>query len=177
MKGKGTAILLLGIVAFLCVGGVVSLSAPSASREGSSRNFLGVLAIILLGALALVAAVPRVDDTRREPMLRLVRANFTRLNPKFGKIPLFSGDGAYTDNKSVITLCLKDPVTQQPYDSNTVTFVALHKLAHVVSKNIGHGDEFLQNFEDLRERAQRLGFFDPRQPITQTYCGTSGTSE
>lgn len=114
---------------------------------------------------------PRIDDTQREPLLQLVRSNFSKLNKQYAQIPLYSGSSAYTDNKTVITLCLSDPETGVPYDENTIMYVALHELAHVVSTNIGHGKEFRKNFATLLARAHKLGFYDPTKPIATTYCG------
>ena len=124
-----------------------------------------------VGVVLVCVGWPRDDDTKREPILSLVRNNFKKINPKFGNIPLFSGKGAYTDNKSEITLCLVDPDTNQEYDPNTIMYVALHELAHVVSEGIGHGEEFRQNFSKLLLEGEKLGFYDPTKPMTTTYCG------
>ena len=110
----------------------------------------------------------------KEPLLHQVRRNFKKIDSKFNSIPLYSGDGAYTDNKSEITLCLADPKTNKEYDSNTIMYVALHELAHVISKEIGHGEEFRQNFSKLLLEGEKLGFYDPSKPMTTTYCGMKG---
>ena len=140
----------------------------SALLAGSDGPAFRRRALLLLLFLAL--RKPR-DDTNSVPLLRLVRANFAKLDPKFAEIPLHAGTSAYTDNKSVITLCLADPATGVSYDINTLMYVALHELAHVISVGIGHGEEFLANFAKLRERAEQLGVYDSSKPIAKTYCG------
>ena len=107
------------------------------------------------------------------PQLHEVRANFTKLDEKYGTIPLREGDSAYTENKEVITLCLKSPDTGEYYDMNTVMYVALHELAHVVSKGKGHGEEFKKNFMELLRRGALMGFYDPSKRLPSNYCGTT----
>src|SRR4029079_14269048 len=103
--------------------------------------------IIITVAAFVVAAVLLYRYSSRQyfstnnPMLSEVRANFSKLDPEYAKIPLREGDSAYTENKEVITLCLVDPESKKQYDLNTVMYVAIHELAHVVSKNTGHGPE------------------------------------
>ena len=105
------------------------------------------------------------------PILNHIRDNFTQLDPEYAKIPLREGNSAYTENKTVITLCIKNPETGRYYDINTIMYVALHELAHIVSKTHGHNDEFKRNFSTLLRQAARKGIYDPRKPIPTTYCG------
>ena len=115
------------------------------------------------------------DESRDNPLLGNVRNNFMKINPEFGKIPLQSSrTESYTDNKKLIVLCIQDPNTNEYYSMNTIMYVALHELAHVLTKNwdLGedHGAEFRQNFDKLLKRGEQLGFYDPRIPIPPTYC-------
>ena len=54
---------------------------------------------------------------------------------------------------------------------NTLMYVALHELAHVVNSTHGHDDEFKKNFAKLLERATQLGIYDPTKPLPEYYCG------
>jgi len=164
---KGVFFLAIAAGSLTCAAGIV-LQSPKAKKP-----YITASAFLALSVVLVVLAWPKPDHTKREPLLQAVRSNFAKLNPKFAKIPLYAGKGAYTDNKEKITLCLTDPVTNQPYDANTIMYVALHELAHVISHGVGHGKEFMENFERLRQRASVLGFFDPSVPITKTYCGTT----
>jgi hypothetical protein len=109
-------------------------------------------------------------SSSKHPLLDQVRENFRKLDPKFANIPLKSGDSAYTENKEVITLCLVDPETGKEYGINTIMYVAIHELAHVVSKTQGHGEEFRKNFANLLRQSASLGIYDPRKPIPVNYC-------
>lgn len=107
-----------------------------------------------------------------DPMLAQVRANFAKLNPRYAEIPLRTGDSAYTENKEVITLCLVNPDTGKYYDLNTIMYVSLHELAHVITREgeEEHGEVFKKNFADLLRKGADIGIYNPRKPIPATYC-------
>lgn len=130
--------------------------------------------LVMVVCLVMIAAFvlrPRSYYSHDHPMLDVVRENFSKLNPEYAKIPLREGDSAYTENKSVITLCLKDPETGGYYDMNTIMYVALHELSHMVSKTHGHNQEFRENFSTILRQAASKGIYDPQQSIPVTYCG------
>ena len=51
--------------------------------------------------------------------------------------------------------------TNSIIDINTLTYVALHELAHVCSESIGHTPEFWDNFKFLLIEAEKLGYYKP----------------
>ena len=170
MKRVSTIILILGILSILCA----LWALPIGAQKRGTQSTFGSLVLFVVGIVLIYIGWPRDDDTSKEPILQHVRKNFKKINPEFKNIPLYSGKGAYTDNKSEITLCVTDPDTRTQYDSNTIMYVALHELAHVVSKGIGHGEEFRQNFSQLLLEGEKLGFYDSSKPMTTTYCGMKG---
>ena len=110
-------------------------------------------------------------DVSRHPILLQVRENFGKISSEYTKIPLREGDSAYTENKEVITLCLKDPATGKYYDMNTIMYVALHELAHVICEAHGHGEEFKKKFAKLLRYAAKIHIYDPKIGMSHTYCG------
>ena len=58
-------------------------------------------------------------------------------------------------------------------DLNTLTFVGIHELAHCMSKNIGHKDEFWQNFRFLLKNAVKIDIYKPvdYKKNNAIYCG------
>ena len=58
-------------------------------------------------------------------------------------------------------------------DENTLTFVGIHELGHVMSKSIGHKDEFWQNFKFLLEIAVKHKLYTPidYKKNPKQYCG------
>ena len=167
MKRVSLIIFILGVLSILCALGTFR----GGVQKRNTQTTVGSGILFFVGVVLVVMGWPREDDAKKEPILGHVRKNFKKINPKFEPIPLYSGKGAYTDNKSEITLCLADPSTNKEYDSNTIMYVALHELAHVISKDIGHGEEFRQNFSKLLLEGEKLGFYDPSKPMTTTYCG------
>jgi hypothetical protein len=75
-----------------------------------------------------------------------------------------------TINKSTIHLCTKDPRNGQEYDKNTLMFVVLHELAHVLCEDIGHSEKFLTINTSLLNYAIQKGLYDPSKPFVKNYC-------
>jgi hypothetical protein len=82
---------------------------------------------------------------------------------------------AYSENKGEkVAFCLnKTKNGNKLIDLDTLTFVSLHELAHVMTTSIGHKQDFWQNFKFLLENAKAAKIHDPvdykKQP--QEYCG------
>ncbi len=88
---------------------------------------------------------------------------------------------AYSENKGQkIAFCLnkKKENDNNLIDENTLMFVALHEMAHVASKSIGHNDEFWDNFKFLIEEATEAQLYNPidYSKENQEYCGMNITS-
>jgi hypothetical protein len=86
---------------------------------------------------------------------------------------------AYSVNKgSELSICLRKKGTNAFIDTNTVRFVAIHELAHVMSKSTGHTDEFWDNMKFLLEKAMSAGLYVAtdykERPVD--YCGIQITS-
>lgn len=77
---------------------------------------------------------------------------------------------SYTINKKIIHLCTKDPRNGKYYDKNTLMFVVLHELAHVLCNDIGHTEDFLIINSALLNHAVKNGFYDPSKPFVKNYC-------
>ena len=86
-------------------------------------------------------------------------------------------DGAkytsYSVNKGEkISICIrsKDNVM---IDDNTILFVVIHELAHVMTDEVGHTPLFWSNMKFLLEKAERIGIYKPinyeKEPVQ--YCG------
>lgn len=109
----------------------------------------------------------------RENVKRLVE-NF---NPKTIKETLPTSEyTAYSENKGEkIAFCLnkKKGNDNNLIDANTLTFVAIHEVGHVMTESVGHGEEFWNNFRFLLQNAVNLGIYKPvdykKEPTG--YCG------
>ena len=82
---------------------------------------------------------------------------------------------AYSENKGEkIAFCLN--TTKQGtdlIDINTLTFVALHELSHIMTSSVGHKQEFWQNFKFLLENAKAANIYQPidYKNSPKEYCG------
>lgn len=86
---------------------------------------------------------------------------------------------AYSENKGEkMAFCVtKKKNGTELIDENTITFVAIHELAHVGTKSVGHKDEFWENFKFLLENAKEIGVYTPEdyKKKPQEYCGMNIT--
>jgi hypothetical protein len=82
---------------------------------------------------------------------------------------------AYSENKGEkIAFCLNTTKEgNKLIDLNTLTFVALHELSHIMTLSVGHKQEFWQNFKFLLENAKAAGIYDPvdYKKNPREYCG------
>ena len=82
---------------------------------------------------------------------------------------------AYSENKGEkIAFCTTTTKTgTKLIDENTLTFVAIHELGHVMSESVGHNKEFWENFKFLLKNAVKIGIYQPvdykKKP--KKYCG------
>jgi hypothetical protein len=84
---------------------------------------------------------------------------------------------AYSENKGEkLAFCLNQSKNgTKLIDINTLTFVALHELSHIMTESVGHKQEFWQNFKFLLENAKEAGIYAPidYKKYPQQYCGMS----
>src|SRR5437868_7275524 len=132
-----------------------------------NKGIFLVLAV-LFAVIAAFTMIPRNYYSDNHPLINEIRKRLALLSPEYASIPMRIGKRSFTEDKSVITLCIEDPKTGKLYDINTLMYVSLHELAHVVTKADGdesHADEFKGNFSKLLKEAARKRIYDPRQPI------------
>ena len=108
------------------------------------------------------------------------RENVKRLAEKFNPKKISetlptSKYTAYSENKGE-KLAFCTTTTKEGsklIDENTLSFVAIHELGHVMTESIGHTKEFWQNFKFLLKNAVKIGIYEPvdykKKP--KKYCG------
>ena len=84
---------------------------------------------------------------------------------------------AYSENKGEkLAFCLNTTKEgNKLIDINTLTFVALHELTHIMTVSVGHKQEFWQNFKYLleNEKEARIYYTIDYKKKPQQYCGMS----
>ena len=83
---------------------------------------------------------------------------------------------AYSENKGEkLAFCLnkKKEDGSKLIDINTLTFVAIHELSHIMTKSEGHKQVFWQNFKFLLEAAKEANIYQPvdYKKNPEPYCG------
>lgn len=113
------------------------------------------------------------QEIDKKPIKRLIE----RYNPdKIIEILPTSKYTAYSENKGEkIALCA---TTKRDggdiIDENTLMFVVLHELAHIMTVSVGHTKEFWDNFKQLIIYAEKVKIYKPVDYSKKTghYCGT-----
>ena len=119
----------------------------------------------------LVKGLNENDDSKGE-YIKQLKASF---NPEYitENIP-GSLYVAYSVNKGEeLSLCIRDKSSEKFIDDNTVIFVAIHELAHIMTPETGHTPLFWDNMKFLLEQASSQGIYMPvdysQSPVE--YCG------
>ena len=92
-----------------------------------------------------------------------------------------SSDTSYSENKGQkIVVCLRDKTKAPQYpliDQNTIMFVMLHEMAHLMTETIGHTQEFWTNFRRILGDAVQIGIYTPVNYASRPtpYCGMTIT--
>ncbi len=86
---------------------------------------------------------------------------------------------SYSVNKGEkIVFCIRQKDENESFvDINTITFVAIHELAHIMTKSVGHTEEFWKNFKLLLEESITIGVYT-KEKYSQNpkeYCGIKVT--
>ena len=116
------------------------------------------------------------NDEKSSAVKRLLK-NFRPDN--ITESPRSSKFTSYSVNKGEkIVFCLRSrDENEKLIDINTLTFVALHELAHVMTKSVGHTEEFWSNFRYLLKNSIKLGIYKyqdfRKKPVK--YCGITIT--
>jgi hypothetical protein len=87
---------------------------------------------------------------------------------------------SYSVNKGEkLVLCLRSKTNQHDFiDENTLFFVALHEISHIMTLSIGHTEEFWENFRFLLKEATSLGMYKcvDYDNMPKSYCGIKITN-
>ena len=86
---------------------------------------------------------------------------------------------SYSVNKGEkIVFCIRQKDEKESFvDMNTITFVSIHELAHIMTKSVGHTDEFWTNFKRLLNEAIKMGIYTKEDYSSnpREYCGIKVT--
>jgi predicted metal-dependent hydrolase len=82
---------------------------------------------------------------------------------------------SYSVNKGEkIVICIKEKDANETLiDMNTIMFVVIHEVAHIITKSVGHTKEFWDNMKFLLQHAIKLGIYSKEEYKSnpKKYCG------
>lgn len=109
-----------------------------------------------------------------------VKTMVERFNPdNMMENELTDDSTSYSENKGEkIVVCLREKSDGYPLiDENTVMFVILHEMAHLMTTTVGHTPEFWTNFRRILQDGSGVGIYKPinysKNPVN--YCGMTIT--
>lgn len=138
----------------------------------TNDKWLIIFLVILIAAGVIWWIVSNIKDSslQEDPVLLNIKETLLPIHPAVKDLKLYKGDKSYTINKEKIYICLKDE-NGNYYPTNMLIYVVLHELAHLINKNdIGHTENFRKIFDDLLDKAESLGIYNPSIPPIQNYC-------
>ena len=154
-------------------------------RRGSDKQLRANILAILNGKFTIIINKLKNDPNPSIAVQRLI--NNWDAGVTIKEVGNMENDAAYVINKKNMSFCLQKTKNEIVLEElNLTTYVAIHEFAHIMSEEIGHGPEFIKNFEFLLNYAKEIVYYDPllkRQiplyiPLNQlktsdSYCGVS----
>ena len=117
-----------------------------------------------------------------KPQVKLLSKNFDAEAHRLGEATPEDEFTSYSVNKGEsVHFCLRqrEGENESLVDENIITFVAIHEMGHIVTKSIGHGPDFWNNFGWLLQESERIGIYKSQNfaahPVA--YCGMKITDE
>ena len=141
-----------------------------------SQDFL-ILVILLSGMFIIISIyMSRYLKVYDDPLLQRIYLDLKKVYPGIDSknIKLYGANNTLTENKKKIFLCLKKK-NGDYYDYNTLLYLAIHELAHVINNEYdtghNHGEKFNELNDILLTRAYDKGLLDKNKEIEYDMCG------
>jgi hypothetical protein len=117
-----------------------------------------------------------------KPQVKQLMRNFEAQAHRFEEATPDAEFTSYSVNKGEsVFFCLRqrEGRDESLVQEDIITFVAIHEMGHMITKTIGHGPDFWNNFAWLLQEAERVGIYQHRDfrahPVS--YCGMKITDQ
>jgi hypothetical protein len=117
-----------------------------------------------------------------KPQVILLKKNFDAEAHRLGESTPNDEFTSFSVNKGEsVHFCLRqrEGGDESLVDENIVVFVAIHEMGHIITKTIGHGPDFWNNFGWLLQESEKIGIYTHQNfsahPVS--YCGMKITDE
>jgi hypothetical protein len=131
----------------------------SVRNRNNKQTKADLLALIRIKLETIVKSLANSEHSSNEAVARLI-ANWNR-GVTVKEIGNLETDAAYVINKQYMSFCLPDDTVKSLDKINLMTYVGIHELAHIMSIETGHGEEFVKNFMFLLNYSKGLKYLDP----------------
>jgi hypothetical protein len=117
-----------------------------------------------------------------KPQVKQLMRNFEAQANRFEEATPDAEFTSYSVNKGEsVYFCLRqrEGNNESLVQEDIITFVAIHEMGHMITKTIGHGPDFWNNFAWLLQEAEKVGLYKHRDfrahPVS--YCGMKITDQ
>lgn len=142
-----------------------------------AADMLATLSAKLTKMVDIVQEEKAKEDTHCTRSIDILKRRFRK--DRISESPADADYTSYSVNKGEkIFFCIRaKDEGMQLVDENTLTFVALHELAHVMTRSVGHTKEFWNNFKYLLRHAIKNGVYSYQKfsENPKKYCGMTIT--
>lgn len=127
-----------------------------------------IILIIICLLLIYIISLPTVKE---HFLISKIKEQIAVIDDKLKDLDIREASSSYTEDKTTIYLCLRDE-RNNFYPMNTLIYVTLHEIAHLLNKqDFGHTEAFYKIFDKLLCDAASQGIYDPTKPHDSWYCG------
>lgn len=117
-----------------------------------------------------------------KPQVKQLKRNFEAQPNRFKEATPDAEHTSYSVNKGEsVHFCLRqrEGEDESVVDEEIITFVAIHEMGHMITKTVGHGPDFWNNFAWLLQEAEKIGIYKHRdfQAHPVSYCGMKITDQ
>ena len=117
-----------------------------------------------------------------KPQVQQLTRNFEANPNRFKEATPDAEHTSYSVNKGEeVHFCLRqrEGGDESLVNEDIITFVAIHEMGHMITKTIGHGPDFWNNFAWLLQEAEKIGVYSHKDfrahPVS--YCGMKITDQ
>jgi hypothetical protein len=117
-----------------------------------------------------------------KPQVKQLSRNFEAQSSRFYEATPEADNTSYSVNKGeAVHFCLRqrEGGDESLVNEDIIIFVAIHEMGHMITKTIGHGPDFWNNFAWLLKEAEKTGVYTHRDfrahPVS--YCGMKITDQ
>ena len=134
-------------------------------------NLTLIIVIVIVVVLVSISSYIQIKDyfSQSDELIQELKRDLSKVHPAISKVKIYKGDKSYTINKKHVYLCMTDNDGNY-YDKNSLIYVLLHEMAHVITPEIGHTELFDKNFKMLIGRAESQGLYNSNIPLVKNYC-------